>query len=397
MNILLTQSSVYLPTFGGANKENRVMLQALGERGHGCAAVAPACGFQASGSVGAFRSDLARRGIGPMREPDADSFWYRRVNVVAVTDPRKMLSRLTREIRERQPDLVLVASEDPGQVLLDAALRAGSSRVVYVARTTLALPFGPGTIGESSRGVDLIRRTAGTMVVSRFLRHYFRQWAGLDAEVLPISLHGPGPFPDFGRFDRGFITMINPCAYKGLPIFLAMARACPDLAFAAVPTWGTTDEDRRQIQDVPNVTVLSPADDIDEILASTRALVVPSLWAENKARIITEAMLRGIPVLASDVGGNAEGKLGVDYLLPVNPITAFHNRVDERMLPVPIVPPQDPGPWVAALRDLLASDASYNRVAKASRAAALAENEGTTIDPVEEYLTGLVQGAPALS
>ncbi len=391
MKILLTQNSVYLPTFGGANKENRVMLEALAERGHTCSVVAPAFGFQALSSNDAFRGELTKRGIAYTVQPDADRFTHLGVKVTAVTDRGKLLARLIRELIDDPPDVILVASEDPGQVLLEAALRVNPSRVVYVARTTLALPFGPGTIAESFRGIDLLRRTAGIIVVSHFLGNYFRTWGGLEATVLPISLHGPGPFPDFGRYDRGFISMINPCHYKGLPIFLALARACPELAFAAVPTWGTTEEDKRQIRSVPNIQLLEPMDDIDQLFAQTRALIVPSLWAENKARIITEAMLRGVPVLASDVGGNGEAKLGVEYLLPVTPIDAYENRVDERMLPVGVPRAQDIGPWLAALRELLSSEASYQRVSRASRAAALAVNERETILPTEEYLTSLAR------
>jgi hypothetical protein len=62
--------------------------------------------------------------------------------------------------------------------------------------------------------------------------------------VLPICPNGPGPFPDYGLANSGDILMVNPCDYKGLPIFLELARAFPDLPFAAVPTWGTTSADR---------------------------------------------------------------------------------------------------------------------------------------------------------
>jgi glycosyltransferase involved in cell wall biosynthesis len=389
MKILLTQNSVYLPTHGGANKENRVMLEALVERGHECSVVAPASGFQASSSTDEFREALRTRGVAWEARPDTDVFSCQGVWVAAITDRRRMLAALTREIVQRSPDLVLVASEDPGQVLLQTALRTAPSRVVYVARTTLALPFGPGAAGDSARRIDLVKQAMGVMVVSRFLQQYFQQWAGIEATVLPISLHGPGPFPEYGRYDRGVITMINPCAYKGLPIFLELARAFPELSFAAVPTWGTTEEDKRRIAQVPNISLLEPVDEIDRLLAVTRVLVVPSLWAENKSRSITEAMLRGIPVLAGDVGGNREAMGGVDYLLPVNPITAFENCVDERMLPVARVPPQDVAPWVTALGDLLATEASYTCVARAARTMALARNEDETIIPVEAYLAGL--------
>ena len=47
----------------------------------------------------------------------------------------------------------------------------------------------------------------------------------------------------------------------------------------------------------------------------TRILLVPSLWGEAFGLVVVEAMLRGIPVLASNVGGLVEAKLGVDYIL----------------------------------------------------------------------------------
>src|ERR1043166_5467207 len=80
-----------------------------------------------------------------------------------------------------------------------------------------------------------------------------------------------------------------------------------------------------------DIQVLDPVDDIDEVFTQTRVALVPSLWAEARSRIILEAMVRGIPVLASNVGGLAEAMLGMDYLLPVNPVTRYHASMDELM------------------------------------------------------------------
>jgi glycosyltransferase involved in cell wall biosynthesis len=389
MRILLAQGLVYLPTFGGANKGNRLVLEALAGRGHECRVVAPASGVQSGGSAAAAQAELARRGIPFVSDAEADVFASRGVSVTAITQPARMAARLRREIEQGVPDLVLVGSEDPGYVLLDTALRAAPSRVVYVARTTNAVPFGPDALLPSVRARARVGQAAGVMVASAFLRDYCATWAGVAARVLPISPHGSGPFPMLGRYENRFVTMINPCAYKGLPIFLAMARACPDLAFAAVPTWGTTDADRVEMRSVENLALIDPADDIEDILRLTRVLVVPSLWIENKARVITEAMLRGIPVLASDVGGNAEAMHGVDHLLPVTPIAAVTPRIDDRLLPVALVPPQDPRPWVDALRAVLATREAYDRLARASRDAALAAEGRESIDDVEAYLDSL--------
>ena len=95
----------------------------------------------------------------------------------------------------------------------------------------------------------------------------------------------------------------------------------------------------------PNIHVLAPVDDINRLLERTRVLLVPSLWAEARSRIVVEAMLRGVPVMAAEVGGIPEAKLGVPYLLPVNPIEHYRPDVDEQMVPLAEVPAQNIGPW----------------------------------------------------
>ena len=138
-----------------------------------------------------------------------------------------------------------------------------------------------------------------------------------------------------------------------------------------MPTWGTTAADLAALRRLPNVSILPPVDDIDDLLRQTRVMLVPSLWAEARSRMILEAMSRGIPVMASDVGGLAEAMLGVDYLLPVNPVVRYHARVDELMVPMVEIPPQDVGPWAAVLERLVTDRAHYEQLSAASRQAAL--------------------------
>jgi hypothetical protein len=147
---------------------------------------------------------------------------------------RESLRRAIRELPARG-DCCL--DRRPAQLFLEAALAAASARVVYLVRTTLP-PFGPESAipsGETER----FRQVDGVVGVSAYAASYVRRWSGVEAEALPISLFESGPYPELGRLDNEFVTMVNPCAVKGISIFLALADRMPAVRFAAVPTWGT--------------------------------------------------------------------------------------------------------------------------------------------------------------
>src|SRR5882724_267190 len=375
MKIVLVQSSPYLPSLGGANKGNRLLLEQLAARGHACHALAVA---GEGVPVGVARHARHARHAG--------------VEVDAVQEVAQLRGHVAERLSELAADWVLVSSEDPAQMLLEVALEACPERVVYIAHTTLHLPFGPDGFLPSPTRTDLLRRTAGILTISDYLRDYFKRWAGLAATVLRVPVYGAGPFPALGDFDHGAVTLINPCAVKGIAIFLELARRCPDLPFLAVPTWGTTAEDRAALAALPNVRLRPPSPDVDEIFREARVLLVPSVWSEAFGHVAVDAMLRGIPVLASDVGGLPEAKLGVDYVLPVDPVRRYEERLDEKGIPVAVVPAQDAGPWERALRELLGDREHYGRLAEESRRAAHGFVRSHGALAFERYFAGLSAG-----
>jgi hypothetical protein len=84
------------------------------------------------------------------------------------------------------------------------------------------------------------------------------------------------------------------------------------------------------------------------------------------------------------VGGLPEAKQGVDYLLPVQPISHYQREIDDRLHPIAVVPPQDVGPWVTALRRLTEDRVHYDHLALASRVAALRYIDGVGVEPFEQ-------------
>jgi glycosyltransferase involved in cell wall biosynthesis len=254
---------------------------------------------------------------------------------------------------------------------------------VYLAHTLQQLPFGPRAFYPSETGTRLVGRSAGVVAVSRTAQRYLRSWGGIDATVIRPHVYGPGPHP---RHRGDHVTMINPCGYKGLPIFLALADALPGTRFLAVPTWGTTAAELAELARRPNIELAGASDDMDEIWARAKVVVVPSLWDETFGYTAVEPMLRGIPVLAAATEGLREAKLGVPYLLPVRRIRRYA-AVGGR--PEPLLPEQDPGPWLEALTALLADPAHHAELAERSRDAATAFVSSLDPGRLETYLAEL--------
>jgi glycosyltransferase involved in cell wall biosynthesis len=332
-----------------------------------------------------YLDDLSARGLTPSRSGHDVTFTLNQVDVYVATTP-DLRGYLDHQLESFAPDVVLVCTNDPTQVLLRAALRWKNRRVVYLARSTPALPFGPDAVFASDVKTQRMRETAVVVGVSEYVANYVRRHARIDAVHVPLSLLERTNWPNLASFDNEYVSMVNPCAYKGISIFLALADAMPHVRFAAVPTWGTNAHDHADLARRSHICVLPPVDDINDLLRRTRVLLVPSLWAEARSRIVPEAMLAGVPVLASDVGGVREAKLGVPYLLPVTPIAAYHLQLDDQMVPVAEVPPQDISPWRHALERMVTSRAAYEEVSRASWEAALTYPASVDVGPLKALL-----------
>jgi len=387
MRFVLLQEEPYLPTYSGAPKANRRLLEELARRGHACLAVCAA--HHTDTSPAALEAAMAARGIELRRV----SSWlcqltFRGVAVdgLSTGDLARRSAWIGGRIAERSPDLVLVA-DDPRRYLLAAALAAAPERVVFVIHHHRHLPFGPLAARRDAEQTARLHHVRAVLVMSRYSRDYVARHAGLTALRVALPVDGPEPVPHLGAADNRFVTLVKPIADKGVSLFLALADRFPEVELAAVPTWGSSPDaiQLAALQARRNVHLLPPADDIGDVLKQTRVLLVPSLFPETFGLLVPEAMARGVPVLASNAGALDEAKLGVDFMLPVRPMTDASGRV----------PPQDARPWAATLDLLLSSTRVWERCSRLSREAGLAHLARTRIEDCEELFGRLAEEATA--
>ena len=392
MRILLAHNSLYYPSHGGGDKSNRLLMQALAAEGHQVRAVTRVERF-GEPDAKKLLSDLAARSV-PARLVDEGviRFDLAGVEVHTVALQPNIRQYFQRQIESFDPDVIVTSTDDPGQLLFDLAIRTPRARVVYLVRATIAVPFGPDSSAPNPAKAELLKHADGIVGVSHYVADYMREHGGLEAIHVPISLLEPGPEPRFvGRFDNAYATFVNPCAVKGITIFLELADRMPQVRFAAVPTWGTNHEDYIELTRRANVTVVPPVDNIEELMRQTRVLLVPSVWAEARSRIVVEAMAHGVPVISSDAGGLPEAHMGIDYVLPVNLIKHYKPSVDMNMVPVADVPPQDVVPWHVTLERLWSDRPHWEEIAGASREAALRYARNLNVQPFEQFLLQILR------
>jgi glycosyltransferase involved in cell wall biosynthesis len=360
MRILLTANASYVPPRGGATRSNLAWLEHMAAQGHTCQVVA-----------GGLADSAGKRAQTAQEGADRQALFARGVEVYEVADHARQTAVLRRQIREFQPDWVLVSSEDLGHGLLREAHDAAPGRVVYLAHTPQFFPFGPASWNPDTGATELVTRAAAVVAIGHHTAAYICRHTGREAVVIHPPIYGGGPFPNLASFNTGLIAMVNPCAVKGVSIFMALAERFPAYSFGALPGWGTTAADLAQMAAHSNIEMLPNCRHIAEFLSRTRILLMPSLWYEGFGLTVMEAMLHGIPVISSDAGGLVEAKMGTPFVVHAPAIERYAPVFDEHSLPLPEIGAVDLRPWEEALRALLTDRALYDRISAESREAAL--------------------------
>lgn len=217
------------------------------------------------------------------------------------------------EIRHRRPDMVFMW----GGMLLEMTMmrearEAGIPVVFYL-------------VNGGYKNKDTFKYVSVVITDTQATADLYKQRLGLDCKVVGKFIDLSLVKPKVPR-RPDFITFINPSFEKGVSVFMPLAklaaRECPEIKFLVVQSrgrWGNALHVLKfKPEDFPNVKVIGHQTDMRPVYASTRALLLPSLWHESGARVIAEAQLNGIPILASNTGGSAElvGQGGKIFDLP---------------------------------------------------------------------------------
>ena len=211
------------------------------------------------------------------------------------------------------------------------------------------------------------------VVPSEFSRRFYREKLGRECHVLPnivnwaaaeVAEQGAGsseqsagwqPAPRYAKAADGtrsvpatlkYVTFINPHPVKGVYVFARIARELarrrPDIPILVTQGRSKTDALRNPALELTphllgqfpiqpacdgrNITTMpftpDPRSFYPAVYANTKLLLMPSLWYESFGLVAAEAMLNGIPVLASNRGALADTVGGPRRCPLSNPLPA---------------------------------------------------------------------------
>jgi glycosyltransferase involved in cell wall biosynthesis len=334
LRVLFVNPRPYLPQLlGGVETTTFDLVQQLQKFGHDAAVMCQIKKYDGLWLRNRLMSRLRHR-----RFP-VDS--YRGTRVYRGYEHARALAEVLADFR---PDVLVIAGGPPVSfVLASECVRAGL-RTAFYFHELVAVRQNP---------LCRVPAAARLLANSRYTARALRDLLGREASAIP-PLVDPAAYRT--PTTRQYVTMINPRGIKGGETAIELARACPYIPFLRVEAWYPDDTVaplRAAAARLPNVTWRRATADMRSIYATTRVLLVPSIWEETWGRVVTEAQASGIPALARANAALPESVGPAGILVPADAPT---------------------GAWVQALRALWDDAVTYETyVASAFEFSARAE------------------------
>jgi glycosyltransferase involved in cell wall biosynthesis len=249
-------------------------------------------------------ADFAALGLRSFRLDDlgGERWWFDcGYPVCAVAD---VAGEFARACLEFQPDVIFLQNPRPPCAIADAVIARGLPAVCYLHD----LRFDP------ERLAALVAAGCELFCCSEFLSRRVHAASGCAAGVLypvvPEEDYRVAPDPSPANPADLAITLINPVPEKGFELFLELLPRFPEERFLVVECWplgaaGIAQVERR-LAPFPNVELLKRTSEMRDVYRRTRLLLVPSRVEEAAGRVVVEAQVSGIPVVASARGGLPE-------------------------------------------------------------------------------------------
>lgn len=286
MRLLFVTNHAYLPQrVGGAEFSTHDLCRTLQRRDVDVAvlsALVPAGPLH-------LRNRIVRRLLGRSAAVDRSQGY-------AVYRALKPAHAIAETLRSFKPD-VAILHPDKAVDLYDGLRDSRQPTLIYLRDAEFhRLGFVP----ARSPGVGFVAN-------SKFTAEAAHSAFGLDAVVIP-PLILPERYATAVVGDE--VLFVNPVPEKGVELAFEIAALCPRRRFRFVEGW-PLDAARRtallsRARALGNVTLQASTQDMRPLYAHAKVLIAPSRWQEAWGRIVTEAQLNGIPVLATRIGGLPE-------------------------------------------------------------------------------------------
>lgn len=285
------------------------------------------------------------------------------------------LDRFEQELEQFRPDVLLTyGSYELSLACMERARRRGA-RVVFWLRNT------------AYQQAELFRPVDAVLVPTQFSQEHYRRHLGI--RCTPIFSPIDWARVQCSRIEGKYATFVNPHPQKGVFVFAAIAREMalrrPDIPFLVVEGRGKVDWLGRtgiDLDRLGNVFAMAHTLEPRAFYKVSRAMLVPSLWDETFARVTAEAMVNGIPVLASTRGGLPEVLAEAGFLFDV----PAHYTPSSRVVPTA----DEVAPWVETLIQLWDDADFYANQQQRARLAARAWHPDRLAVEYDRVLSGLL-------